>query len=86
MAITLDSTKKQMVLSANDFLNRWGYPITETELKTSVKAHGHTVTKQGWKHDMDYLIDCGLLRGDSKAILATASAVKSIAELDDIDA
>ncbi|HRH76076.1 MAG TPA: hypothetical protein PK129_01920 [Cellvibrionaceae bacterium] len=86
MAITLDYTKKQMILSADEFLRRWGYPITESELKTAVKAHGHTITKQGWLHDMSYLIDCGLLRGDSKAILATSTAVKSISELDNFDA
>lgn len=86
MAITLDETKKQMIKSAFDFCNRWGYPITENELKTSVKAHDHVIDTIGWKLDMEYLVDCGLLRIDGKSVLATSDAVKSISKLDGIDA
>jgi hypothetical protein len=86
MAITLDVVKKQMIQSAYDFVNRWGYPITQSELKTAVKAHDHKISSVGWKHDMDYLIDCGLLRTDGKSVLANASAVKSLSEMDSIDA
>jgi len=86
MAISLDETKKQMVRSAYEFFSRWGYPISEKELKVSVKAHGHTVKSPFWGYDFDYLIDCGLLHKKGDAVWATAEAIRSISELDHIDA
>jgi hypothetical protein len=87
MAITLDETKKQMIICADEFFKRWGYAPTQQELQTMVKASKQKITPIGWEHDIIYLTECaGLLNKESGKVYVESHAMKSITEMDDIDA
>ena len=87
MAITLDETKKQMIICADDFFKRWGYAPTQKELQTMVKASKYEITPLQWEQDIIYLTECtGLLKKESGKVYVESHAMRSITELDDIDA
>lgn len=87
MAITLDDTKKQMIICADEFFKRWGYAPTQQELQIMVKASKQKITPIQWEGDIIYLTEgVGLLNKENGKVYVESHAMKSITELDDIDA
>lgn len=77
MAITLDQCKKDMVLCAVDFFDKWGYWPTKDELFVMVKAipEWKKLTKQIFAYDLRHLVDdWELLAACGNKIAATHNA------------